>query len=104
MTTMHNRQRAIEHYQALAKDAERWAARKLTEADLDAHQANRLPLNACHGPCDQGRRRCPCPQACAHMADDDLRAARGIVGCVMWALAVWAIAASVVAIAVSLIP
>ena len=63
------------HDEALARAAARdeamrvLAGRKLTEADLDAHQRGRMPvppatLTHCHGPCEQGRRLCPCPQAC----------------------------------------
>ena len=41
-------------------------AGKLTEADLDRHQAERLP--ACRADaCAQGRLPCPCPDAC-HVA------------------------------------
>lgn len=25
----------------------------------------------CHGPCEQGRRACPCPQACYQPEEDD---------------------------------
>jgi hypothetical protein len=43
-----------------------------------------VPLTECSGPCSQGRRACPCPDACERLqpADDDadgMGAARGIV-------------------------
>ena len=28
-------------------------------------------LNSCGGPCAQGRRACPCPDACARLSSDD---------------------------------
>lgn len=66
----------VEARQAVRDEALRvLASRKLTDADLDAHQRGRMPmppatLTHCNGPCEQGRRLCPCPEACARMADD----------------------------------
>lgn len=32
--------------------------------DLQAFDTDIEPWGACHGPCQQGRFTCPCPQAC----------------------------------------
>lgn len=37
-----------------------------TEPDVLPHYAR------CHGPCDQGRKPCPCPVACEMEAPDEL--------------------------------
>lgn len=49
------------------------------------------------GPCEQGRRRCPTPQAChrGEPADDALGAARGCVRAVAWGLVAWAVVGTV---------
>lgn len=51
--------------------------RRLTEAELDdmlldmRQRHARIPRvpNGCHGPCDQGRRACPVPDACQRIND-----------------------------------
>lgn len=39
-----------------------------TEPDVLLHYAR------CHGPCDQGRKKCPCPVACEREAPEDFNA------------------------------
>jgi hypothetical protein len=80
--------------------ATRAAIREEAERVLRARVKPTLP--SCAGPCDQGRRLCPCPDACMRIEDDGdgLDAARGIllavalvasivatVGALHWALA-----------------
>ena len=36
-----------------------------------------LPWPACHGPCDQGRKLCPSPDACRRSDDEPRRMTRG---------------------------
>jgi hypothetical protein len=51
-------------------------------------QQGRLP--ACGGPCDNGNKLCPSPEACQRCEDDDgLGAARGIIVGVVCMLAFW---------------
>jgi hypothetical protein len=39
-----------------------------------------MPLTQCGGPCSQGRRVCPCPDACEHADDpDNLNPGRALV-------------------------
>ena len=42
-------------------------------------------LPACHGPCEQGRKPCPCPTACEISQDeeDDALALKFIIGLVL---------------------
>ncbi len=48
------------------------------------------------GPCEQGRRRCPTPQACQRGTDNDaLGAARGCVRAVVLGLVAWAVVGTV---------
>lgn len=49
-------------------------------------------LTHCTGPCQQGRLRCPCPEACESMqvSEDALACATGIVRAVLWTLAIYA--------------
>lgn len=48
------------------------------------------------GPCEQGRRRCPTPQACQRGTDNDaLGAARGCVLAVVLGLVAWAVVGTV---------
>jgi hypothetical protein len=68
--------------------------------DIDAihakHQKPKQTLPACAGPCDQGRKLCPCPEACERgAADDDMGAARGIVYALIASLAIWAFGTAV---------
>jgi hypothetical protein len=77
MTTFANRARDRATHMQLVTDAERRAAARdeadtqpnpITHADLAQHWPPRQAwLNAmpgCHGPCDNGNKLCPCPDAC----------------------------------------
>jgi hypothetical protein len=117
MTTMHNRER-MRGYQAhndlLSQVADSTEERDnvrrilggLTEADLDAQQAwKRSPWpyspanhahrhSACSGPCEQGRRPCPCPDSCQEPERDSPRAG-DLLRTVALFLAAWAVVATV---------
>jgi hypothetical protein len=47
-------------------------------------------ITACTGPRDQGRKLCPCPDACER-TDDALDSAIGVVNGIVLSLAIWAI-------------
>lgn len=56
---------------------------------LEASHAPALP--GCSDPCEQGRRACPCPEACQR--DDSLDAAHGVVMGVALAFVLWGLLA-----------
>lgn len=56
----------------------------------------------CDGPCEQGRKPCPCPAACQITADDPTRVSGWFIGAVYLISAVTALAA--IALAVELWP
>lgn len=82
MTTMHNRQRA----HALLDQV----------ADSDTERAEVRRVLSGIGHCSHGHEACPTPYTCDYDDADQLRAARGILGWLIAALALWALMASVV--------
>ena len=66
----------------------------LTAEDLERHRnMHRVTFPVCAGPCDQGRRLCPCPLSCQLPDDepaDDLACAAGVVRAVVWCAAIYA--------------
>jgi hypothetical protein len=73
-------------------------ARQLTAAQLERYRSlHRVTLPHCAGPCDQGRKLCPCPEACESAAPDDgaLDAASGIIVWVAGTLGAWGVIVAV---------
>ena len=72
----------------------------LPGVDIDAAHRRRAPgrqtLAHCAGPCQQGRRLCPCPEACEAATDDTdaLGAAKGVIVGLICGLAIWAAGAA----------
>ena len=85
MLTLHQRQRAQEF-------ADTVPAELTAEELMPYRNLHRVTFPVCAGPCDHGRRLCPCPDACqrAAEADDDLACAAGIVRAVVWSAAIYA--------------
>lgn len=52
-----------------------------TEPDVLPH------WKECHGPCQQGRAPCPCPQACERVSADELDVFEALGRAVIWAFA-----------------
>ena len=85
---------------AMRDEVERILRKRCEGVDIDAihakHQKPKQTFSACAGPCDQGRKLCPCPEACERgAADDDMGAARGIVFALIASLAIWAFGTAV---------
>lgn len=53
---------------------------------------------ACHGPCDGGRKPCPCPDACSLHDDDQFGFVRGAINLVAITAAVAAVAMLVITV------
>ena len=60
------------------------------------HMRGRLMVQACTGPCDQGRKLCPSPEAC-QLEDDGSELGFGLALCAVSAVAVLAALAVVFA-------
>lgn len=58
------------------------SAGPLTAAELERYRGMQnvaKTFTSCHGPCQQGRLLCPCPEACESAAEADLGPATGIL-------------------------
>jgi hypothetical protein len=59
---------------AMRDEVERILRKRCEGVNIDAiHAKHRQPkqtFTACAGPCDQGRKLCPCPDACEAAADE----------------------------------
>jgi hypothetical protein len=70
---------------------------------LDSHGLLVLPIGmpqpdergacmSCSGPCQQGKKPCPCPDACALKQANDVTPSRDLAAAVALTLAVWVVA------------
>lgn len=54
----------------------------------DGTEPDTLPhYSVCHGPCDQGRKACPCPVACEREAPENFNGLEILGKLVVWFLA-----------------
>jgi hypothetical protein len=70
----------MNHHDMADDMAEFGARMNVSEGGLriDTHR----PIPACSGPCEQGRKACPCPDACE--AEDDAPHVSGAISVCVW--------------------